>query len=35
MQKIMFSINGYQHFGGTVQAAISGSGRPESFVTRK
>jgi hypothetical protein len=29
MYKITFSINGYQHFGGIVQAAISGSGIPE------
>jgi hypothetical protein len=32
MQKIMFSINGCEHFGGTVQAAISGSGRPEKLL---
>jgi len=31
----MFSINGYQHFGGTVQAAISGSEIPEKLSNRK
>jgi len=35
MQKIIFSINGYQHFGGTVQVKISGSGRPEKLSNQK